>query len=613
MTKKLLWGLLVILLITSSLLVACTKTTATATSTGPAQTTASKPPAPTTSAPAPTTSSSVQTTTPPVQSTPGQPTAPPAKANWWDKFGAPAYGGAYSLRLASLPTNFDNASFMGGSWQLWFETLFAPDWALDRGTWSFQGLFIPDKFARGLLAESWEQPDAQTIIVHLRHGVKWQNKAPVNGREFTSDDIIQHYDRIRGTGSGYITPNPAYGSFTVNWDKITAKDKYTVVFTFKKPSGTNFASILNRFALNTFEAPESVKAEGGALKDWKKALGTGPWMLTDYIEANSMTLGKNPDYWGFDEHYPKNRLPYADSVKLLVIPDSTTAIAALRTGKLDFLSMVSWQNAAVLAKDMPELQQTQIPFMGYTLTLRVDKVPFKDIRVRRALQMAIDLKSVAQNYYGGKVDGTPANLISPVFKGYAFAYADWPQTLKDDYTFNPSAAKKLLAEAGFPNGFKTNVVTSSIADLQLLQVFKANLLDIGVDMDINAMDQTTFGSFTNAGKHDQMVYTQATASVFDIDRSLQTFYSKFLQNLAHVSDSKYDALYENFTASTADEAAKLSAEADRVSLEQHWTINTFSTAYYAIWQPRLKGYSGEFLTDAGSWGQAFYFARFWVQ
>jgi peptide/nickel transport system substrate-binding protein len=583
MTKKTLFGFLIILLVAASLLSACSTTTSTATST----TTSSSTTAPSTTVPSTT------------------------QANWWDKFGTPQYGGSYSLRVNSLSTNFDNYAFIGGSWQLWFETLWAPDWALDRNTWSFQGSFVPDKYMRGLLAESWEEPDPQTIIVHLQQGVYWQNKPPVNGREFTSDDVIQHYNRMRGTGSGYTAPNPVYTSFTVNWDTITATDKYTVVFKFKKPSGTNFSSVFNRFALNTFEAPESVKQEGGSLKDWKNAVGTGPWILADFLEGNSMTFNKNPGYWGYDERYPKNQLPYVDTLKILVIPDVSTATAALRTGKLDFLGGINWQNAGTLAKDNPELQQTTMPFMGYTLTLRCDKEPFTDIRVRKALEMSIDRKSMAVNYYGGTVDGTPAGLISPSFKGYAFEYADWPQSLKDEYAFNPAGAKQLLADAGYPTGFKTNVVTSTAGDVQLLQVIKANLLDIGVDMEINAMDQTTFGAYTNAGKHDQMVFTMATGSIFDTSRTLQTYYSTFLQNLAHVNDPKYDKMFEQFSAATMDEAADLSVASDRYSLEQHWAINTFALVNFAAWQPSLKGFSGEFVTDAGSWGQAYYFARFW--
>jgi peptide/nickel transport system substrate-binding protein len=592
MTNKLLFGLMVILLLTSFLLVGCTEPTTTATSAPPVQTTSA------TSTPVPSTSS--QTTS----------TSPAAAAKWWGKLGTPQYGGSYSLRATVFPSDA-----LGGSWYLWLETLWCSDWALDRNTWSFQGLFTPEKYRKGLLAESWEQPDGQTIIVHLRKGVSWQNKVPVNGREFTSDDVIQHYDRIRGTGSGYTAPSkdfPKYAASMVNWDKFSATDKYTVVFKFKQPGAANFDSVFNLNLLNKIAAPESEKEEGDTLKNPKKPVGTGPWMVSDYVEANSMTYTRNPNYWGYDERYPKNKLPYADELKLLIIPDTATSLAALRTGKLDLLTMIGWQDAQSMKQTNSDLQQIKMPFMGNTLTLRCDKAPFTDIKVRKALQKAIDRESMAKNYFGGTVDGTPAGMISPAFKGYAFDYAGWSQTLKDEYTYDPAATKKLLADAGYPDGFKTNAVTSSGGDLQALQVFKAYLLDVGVDMEIKTVDPSIFFSFINAGKHDQMVYSTATGSIFDINRSLQSFYSKSPQDLARVTDTEYDSIYEKYNNSTSDEVARLCVAADKYSLEQHWVINSFPIVNFAIYQPYLKGFSGEYVADFASWDQGFYFTRMWV-
>jgi len=124
------------------------------------------------------------------------------------------------------------------------------------------GMFYPDQYWSGNLADKWTINDPTTITVNLRQGVHWQNKAPVNGREFVATDVQAHYDRIMGTGGGYTAPSPMFGGAITTWDRVTAKDKYTVVFKFKVPSAQNFQTIADRWALNEIEAPEWVALGG---------------------------------------------------------------------------------------------------------------------------------------------------------------------------------------------------------------------------------------------------------------------------------------------------------------------------------------------------------------
>ena len=92
-------------------------------------------------------------------------------------------------------------------------------------------------------------------------------------------------------------------------------------------------------------------------------------------------------------------------------------------------------------------------------------------------------------------------------KGWGFPYEEWPQDLKDEYAYNPKAAKKLLADAGYPNGFKTNIVANTSADMQLLQLVKSYFADIGIDMEIRPMESTDWTAFViNGHKHDQLAY-----------------------------------------------------------------------------------------------------------
>ena len=111
-----------------------------------------------------------------------------------------------------------------------------------------------------------------------------------------------------------------------------------------------------------------------------------------------------------------------------------------------------------------------------------DKAPFTDIRVRQALQMAIDRKAIAASYFDGIIDGVPAGIISPLQIGWCTPYEKWSEDLKQLYSYNPEKAKKLLAEAGYPKGFDTNIIASQTGDLELLQIIKSMFQDIAVPL-----------------------------------------------------------------------------------------------------------------------------------
>jgi len=615
--KRLLFGLLILAIVVMSLVTACQTSTSTQSS----------------STSSTSTSSSTVTT---------QPTS--TKANWWDKFGTPQYGGTISFAGQFMGLNLDVYQMVGADVDFWYESLFEPSWTLDRKTWSMTGMFYPDQYWSGNLADSWTIDSPSQITVKLRQGVHWQNKAPVNGREFVATDVQEHYDRIMGTGGGYTAPSPMFGGAIATWEKVTATDKYTVVFNFKVPSAQNFQTIADRWALNEMEAPEWVALGGppvnpappagggsggggpppppplpnGPLGDWKQVVGTGPWMLVDFVSGSNLTYNKNPNYWGHDPRYPQNQVPYVDTLKLLIILDSATRLAALRSGQIDTVNNgvggLQQQDYSQLLKSNPDMQSVQAMQGAQGIGLRVDTKPFTDIRVRKALDMAIDRQSLAKNFYNGASTGLPVGMTTSIYTGYAFEYADWPQSLKDEYTFNPTAAKQLLADAGYPKGFDTNVVTTNDASmLQLMQVFKSYFADIGVNMEIRPMDPAAREAFVRAGKHDQMS-GQGLGATFPPTRVIDVYFSTggtdaIYYGLNNAPDPTYDQLHNQFLAATDPaQAQQIFQQMDKEVITQHFTVAAPESFNYVVWQPWLKGYSG----DCTQWGQGIIWSRLWT-
>ncbi len=516
---------------------------------------------------------------------------------------SPMQGGTLVLQHSKDPQAFDPYYFIWDEPTLWLETLAERNLATDRAAFSFRTRFVPSAYWTGALAESWDvSPDMSSFTFHIRKGIRWQNIPPVNGREFTANDVEYNYHRQLGLGSGFtkISPNVPAGTYAPI-ASVTATDKYTVVFKLKAPSlQLLISTLISETSYGYMIAPEAVQ-KWGDLNAWDRSIGTGPFVMKDFVSSSSLIVTRNNGYWQSDSLHPENRQPYVDQVKILIIPDLSTAQSALRTGKLDLLENSTWETAQQFQKSNPELLHVPILQNDAAIALINDKPPYNDLRVRKAMQMAVDNSAIAKDYLGGVVDATPFGVIGPAFPGSYTPYSDWPEDVKEGYIYNPEKAKKLLAEAGYPSGFKCVLTASSVADLDLYQILINDFAAVGINMSLNILEPASFSNYTMASKHEMMTIDgiqNINPPAIDIN-----YRSSYHRNYAlhHIKDPVYDDLYQKIQTSLDEKEIKqLVIKADMRAITQHFFVDTVSKATFSMYQPWLKNYTGENSKELGN-------------
>ncbi len=215
-------------------------------------------------------------------------------------------------------------------------------------------------------------------------------------------------------------------------------------------------------------------------------------MLTEYKEGHSQIYSKNQNYWGSDTiDGKKYKLPLTDKVVMQIIKDEATQIASLRTGKLDLMMAMDWKHVEGLKKSNPQLQWARRLATGnFTLALRMDQKPFNDIRVRRAMNLAVNKKEIIDTFFGGNAE-LHTYPFPPTFTDVYTPLEKLPPSVRELYTYNPEKAKKLLAEAGYPNGFTFKAQVSNGAvkpGMDLAAMVVAYLAKVGVTLVLDPMD-----------------------------------------------------------------------------------------------------------------------------
>ena len=229
------------------------------------------------------------------------------------------------------------------------------------------------------LAEKWEYKTPTVLVFTLRKGVKFHNKPPVNGREVTADDVKYSLERFAAKSGFRARFEPV--------QSIEAVDRYTVRIALKEP----FAPFLNHLANPMYTAILPKEAEE-KFKDFNQpeaVIGTGPFILRSYEKGVRVVFERNPDYF-------VKGLPYLDRVVIEITPDGSARLSLLRAGKVEMGQISAWaglEEGRSLQKTNPEMPLTLTQIIGQGIIyMRTDQPPFNDVRVRRAVSLAIDRK-----------------------------------------------------------------------------------------------------------------------------------------------------------------------------------------------------------------------------
>ena len=442
-----------------------------------------------------------------------------------------------------------------------------------------------DLSLKGDLAESWQgSPDQRVWTFKIRRGVKWQNVPPLKGREFTAADVKYCFEAYAKEGVQTFTFQEIEGMET--------PDSHTLRVHLKTPNALFPQNVAEPVAV-IFS--KEVLEEDGDLK--KRMIGTGPYTLKEHTRKVRLVLQRNPDYWDAGR-------PYVDEYVILSAPDAATRMAAFRTGQSDFLPLQAPSEVEAVRRTNPNaVVQAQTPALTpFGLALAQDRPPFNDVRVRRALSMAIDRQ----------------RMVDTVFEGHGLLTAGVPWIYYQDakptardlgpwFQYRPAEAKKLLAEAGHPNGFETTLFyyeywPQMSSQVQLVQQeLKKNL---NVNMKISKLDYTTYYGRYVEGKWDGMAWGFQSGHAVGLDeRTYVYMHSKSSKNFFRVNDPVIDELTVKLRQ-TPDRAEQRATAKKIVDREYDQVLRMWMPfgSNFIVFQPHLRNVGAGVLRATHGYG-----------
>lgn len=327
------------------------------------------------------------------------------------------------------------------------------------------------------LAEEWSSEGARSYTFKLRKNIKFHQ-----GQALTARDVKYSLERILDPATG-ASLRSSFAGMTV-----TVVDDYTVKIEKPEPDGT--------LPTNLAQTEAAILSE-----EWMKtnpnikvqANGTGPFVLQEHEPKVRIVAKKNPNYW-------RSGLPRLDRVVFQQIPNGDARVNALRTGAVDMIEFVQWKDIDTL-KNEPGIQVDTGSGSFMNVWYNTSKKPFDDKRVRQAFSYAVDREGVSKAAFfghGPALYGPPTAADSPYYN------SDFAKS----FSLDLAKAKKLLADAGYPDGFSFELVCLQGIDIYVAtcQVVQANLQKIGIKVTLRPVDFAKLVELRNAGQYEAMIY-----------------------------------------------------------------------------------------------------------
>ena len=420
------------------------------------------------------------------------------------------------------------------------------------------------------LATAWRRLDDRTWEFDLREGVTFHNGDP-----FSADDVVftlSHYAK------------PESGARSANWldwiERVEKVGSHQVRIVSKAP----FPAALEFVSGSLSIFPKAYFEKVGQAAFGKQPVGTGPFKLAS-ARGNEYVLARNAAYFGGAKGAAK-----LERVTVRIIPDEATRLAEVIGGSVDW----TWN---ISADQIPQLQAVptvQAQF-GSTLTIATilldargrasgDNSPLKDVRVRQAINHAIDRKKIVETLLGGE-GRQLATLCHPLQFGCDEAPA--PQ-----YDYNPARARELLKQAGYPDGFKVSL--SSFRDRPRAEAVKAYLAAVGIDANLEMLQSRASFSKWREGKLDLWYGDWGSSSMFDTSASLSAFFNFSPQDGFHDAEIRDilkradNAIDENTRRAEYASAIKLAAER-AYFVPMHTIVVGYATDKRLAYQPSPDG------------------------
>jgi peptide/nickel transport system substrate-binding protein len=440
------------------------------------------------------------------------------------------------------------------------------------------------------LAKSWEALDAKTWKFTIQPGVKFHN-----GDTMTSADVQYSFYR----GMGKYNPNFVGVRQAVNKaliDSIDAPDDSTVIFHLLRPE-VSLPDILHVDRI----VPKNYTEKVGDDAFGKAPVGTGPFMFKEWKINESLTLEANPNYWNTSPLPGQLNRPSIETVTYRFIPEEASRIAALQAGEIDAANTISPDNARALEKD-PKIKvyYNGINTPNYMImNWRAEKDgngnpnPFLDVRVRQAMNYALDIDTLIKNYGTGREYRT--TMLGKGGLGYN------PNAII--YNYNPDKARQLLKEAGYPNGFATK--WNQVQVIPQYEAMQKYWKDIGVDVSFTTMAQPVLVSRVNNKTLDGMTAWSAAQGADPMNQFLENVVKYEGNNAVHGKDPVAEDLAVKARSEVdPQKRAKLYDQIISIIWKDAWFVPLWEPvqirAFSAKWDyanPPATGYSGIDITS----------------